>query len=247
MTNASVLRHQAGSTMVLALLLGLLLGLSPAATSTLAQAPTSPAPLEEHPLPVAAARPFAIATGADGALWFTSQLNVIWRLAADGRFSQYPVPTPDSQPGYIIAGPDGALWFTERRANKIGRITTDGRITEYPVASAGPGIVVGRDGALWFTRFNDNRLGRITTGGQVSEYAIPTPDSRPLLLAVGPDGSVWFTEQMGNKIGRLRVAGPGMPGTGAGGLTHVPAPASLVLAVALGVLLWATSRGRGDR
>ena len=72
------------------------------------------------------AGPSAIATGPDGALWFTETVaNKIGRLTAGANpalTNEFVIPTPNSQPGGITLGADGALWFTEFAANKIGRI-----------------------------------------------------------------------------------------------------------------------------
>src|ERR1700733_12776761 len=74
--------------------------------------------------------PWAIATGPDGALWFTElQANKIGRITTAGPITEFAAPTASSGPRSIVAGPDGALWFTEEAADKIGRITTSGTIS----------------------------------------------------------------------------------------------------------------------
>ncbi len=155
--------------------------------------------------------PWEIATGPDGALWFTeNNANKIGRITTAGALTEYPVPTLNSGPLGIAAGPDGALWFTEEAASKIGRITTAGAISEYPLPTSGGqtgGIAAGPDGALWFTEQNANQIGRITTAGGITEYLIPTANSHPLSIAAGPDGALWFTEEIGNQIGRITTAG----------------------------------------
>jgi streptogramin lyase len=67
--------------------------------------------------------PVGIASGADGALWFTGyDTTAIGRLTTDGVLSKIDVPTYASIPYHIAAGPDGSLWFTEQEGNKIGQI-----------------------------------------------------------------------------------------------------------------------------
>src|SRR4051794_7743082 len=62
----------------------------------------------------AGARPFAIATGPDGALWFTDPaLGGIGRISTDGTATEFP--TVGSRPFWITPGPDDNLWFTERQ------------------------------------------------------------------------------------------------------------------------------------
>src|ERR1700683_4897618 len=82
------------------------------ATSTLAlaQAPT----FTEYPIPTASSGPIAIATGPDGALWFTEfYTNKIGRVTTAAAFTEYPIPTPSSGPTAIAAGADNAVWFIE--------------------------------------------------------------------------------------------------------------------------------------
>jgi virginiamycin B lyase len=154
--------------------------------------------------------PIAIASGPDGALWFTDWAGNIGRITTAGAISSYPIPTSISEPFGIAPGPDGALWFTESNGNKIGRITTAGAITEYLIPTSlatAEDITVGPDSALWFTETGANKIGRITTAGAISEYPIPTFGSEPLRITLGPDGALWFTEGQGNKIGRITTVG----------------------------------------
>jgi len=146
--------------------------------------------------------PFWIASGPDGALWFTDyDANYIGRITTSGSFTEYAVPTANSGPAIITAGPDGALWFTENGGDKIGRITTAGAFTEYPLATPGAapfGIVTGPDGALWFVEQFGDRIGRITTSGVITEF--PGAGNKPELITSGADRHLWFTVINGNAI-----------------------------------------------
>jgi streptogramin lyase len=179
--------------------------------------------------------PQEIATGPDGALWFTEPgNNKIGRITTAGVTTEFSL-TPGGRPFDITAGRDGALWFTE--SGSIGRITTTGVITEYSIPSglSAEFITAGSDGALWFTvagsiisfvttgadsalSFTEagdipstlSRIGRITTAGVVTEYPIVTGNSHLQGITAGPDGAVWFTVA-GNdgvgRIGRITTAG----------------------------------------
>jgi streptogramin lyase len=157
--------------------------------------------------------PMAIATGSDGALWFTELDNfAIGRVNTAGSVTnQYPLST-NSGPQGISAGPDGALWFTNgldgcpggcvndvssSTGNSIGRITTAGAITQFtiPTANSNPEeITTGPDGALWFAESRGNKIGRITTAGAFTEFVIPILQAYPFGITLGPDGALWFTE-----------------------------------------------------
>lgn len=84
-------------------------------TSTLmAQAP--PATFARYRLPSPG---FGIATGPDGALWFTAySTQRIGRITTAGVIAEYGT---SRDPYSIVAGPDGALWFTEDRPSGIER------------------------------------------------------------------------------------------------------------------------------
>jgi virginiamycin B lyase len=175
---------------------------------------TATGSITEYPLPGPSFghNPYGIATGSDGALWFTeSATSQIGRISTSGDITEYPLPTPNAWPYRITAGPDGALWFTESQGNKIGRITTSGVVTEYPVkgltSSSDPtDIVGGPDGALWFTNLNSRWVGRISVQGDVTTYPIPTACS-PLGITAGPDKALWFACATGDMIGRITTAG----------------------------------------
>jgi hypothetical protein len=122
----------------------------------------------------------AIATGPDGALWFTAVslinnlLSSINRISTVGTITGY---LESGSPYWISSGPDGALWFVGSLG--IGRITTSGTITQVG-AQISPGslgtIAAGPDGALWFTEFDGNKIGRLSVPASTS----------PLLAAVLP-------------------------------------------------------------
>ena len=89
-------------------------------------------------VPTKGASPLGIASGADGAIWFTElSKNKIGRLSS-GSFIEYKVPTLASHPNAIVAGPAGigaAMWFTEYRGNNIGAIAVT---TPTPTPSPPP-------------------------------------------------------------------------------------------------------------
>jgi virginiamycin B lyase len=174
-----------------------------------AVAPAQQVVFVSYVVPAANTVATGIATGPDGALWFTAWPgNAILRITTSGVATSYPVPTAKSQPQSITAGPDGALWFTEQAGNQIGRITTAGAITEFPIPTPNSqpnGITAGRDGALWFTEWNGNRIGRITTAGAIAEFPLPPGRNGPGAIVAGSDGALWFAR--GVEIGRITTAG----------------------------------------
>jgi streptogramin lyase len=104
--------------------------------------------------------PSGIASGPDGAVWFTNAEanSSIGRITPEGVVTSFTDPAMSTYPGMaygISAGLPGeqALWFTEYYKGTIGRITTAGEIERYTEASIErPRIITpGPDGAMWFT------------------------------------------------------------------------------------------------
>ncbi|MEU7038521.1 hypothetical protein ABZ958_33310 [Streptomyces sp. NPDC046237] len=65
-------------------------------------------------MPTPECGPFGIATGDDGALWFTeTAADRIGRISTSGEITEFPLPDRAGRPHAIAPGADGALWFTE--------------------------------------------------------------------------------------------------------------------------------------
>ncbi len=159
--------------------------------------------------------PDAIATGPDGALWFTEETsNKIGRITPSGSITEFSLPAPNSGPGAITKGPDGNIWFTETtdaNGSKIGRITTSGTVTEYTVPPSDSyleGITTGPDGNIWFTDGRKGTIGRITPAGAITEY--PNIAETPDAITTGPDGNLWVTDLQG-RVWRITVQGQATP------------------------------------
>ena len=176
------------------------------------QITTGGPPYVEYTLPNKSARPYDIALGSDGNMWFTDRgTNTVWRVKRLNKkpfveFTQYLL-TGNAQPGTIANGPDGALWFTETGTNSIGRLPVSGSpLTEYRVPTAGSqpaGIVAANDGNLWFIEQHAKKLGRMAINGNViAEYPLNNTQN-PDQLVQGVDGNFYFTDPIGNKIGQF--------------------------------------------
>lgn len=135
-----------------------------------------------------------IATGTDGALWFTEpDTGSIGRITTTGTVSVFPLPARHTRPQQITVGADHSLWFTESDA--IGRITLDGVVTEYtppftPFATSPVSITAGPDGNIWYTQ-SVSMVGRLTPDGGFTDF--DTHYDHLTGITGGPDGNVWFT------------------------------------------------------
>jgi len=115
---------------------------------------------------VTSTSPQGIASGPDGALWFTEAgANSIGRITTAGATSSYP--TFDADPLAITSGPGERLWFTDSYSNNVGRITTAGSVANYPAppplfGTAGTtGMSKGPDGSIWFTESGTGVIGQV--------------------------------------------------------------------------------------
>jgi virginiamycin B lyase len=152
-----------------------------------------------------------IATGPDGALWFTlNGINAIGRIdPVTKAMTKYPLPTPGALPLIIQPGPGNTMVFGETLGNRIGTIdVTTKAIREYPVqtpASFTQGVTTAPDGTIWFTETIGQKIGTINpVTGAVREIPIPAITGGGLLgtgllplpgpIRLGSNGKVYFTE-----------------------------------------------------
>jgi virginiamycin B lyase len=175
----------------------------------------TPFPLSDPAFPELTIRPYGIATGGDGGVWFTTPDPSNASDAAVGRLDPtsgvtelFPLDDPTKLMGYMTADRAGRLWFTTPFGNTIGRIDpSSGQIVEFeiPTASSKPlGITFADDGSLWFTENMADNIGRYDpASGTFTEYPLETQGSVPFDIVEGPDGKIYFTELGTGKIGQL--------------------------------------------
>jgi poly(3-hydroxybutyrate) depolymerase/streptogramin lyase len=122
-------------------------------------------PVPALTLPSRLANIDALATGPDGALWFTDYgTSQIGELPPGGKPRLFPDPASYAGLSDITRGPDGAMWYTEQ-AGLIGRITVRGVITQLALPGAGTnpnGIAAGPRRTLWVTETGTGTIVRIT-------------------------------------------------------------------------------------
>jgi len=90
--------------------------------------------IREWDVPTKGAHPHDPAVGADGALWFTEQMqNKIGRVdPATGEFKEFPLKVTYSGPHGLVADREGNIWFTGNFAHYIGKLDPKtGAVTEY--------------------------------------------------------------------------------------------------------------------
>jgi virginiamycin B lyase len=171
----------------------------------------------------------SIATGSDGALWFTA-LDRVGRLVPEGEMTLFPVARAE-QLAPIIAGPDGALWTTDV-VPAIWRITTSGSIRRFdlPTRFGASDLAFAGDGGLWFTSQGSPLVGRRDPSGRITTFRIAPDDSGEAeSIAAGPDGAMWFTTSLAvNRITRngeitvLEIPDAGREGRFPSGIATAP-------------------------
>jgi virginiamycin B lyase len=196
---------------------------SPSTTSLIRIDPdtgdVTPFPLSDPAFPDISPKPYGLAAGGDGAVWFTTpdvnsgggagMTAAIGRLdPATGETQLFPLSDPTKLMGYMTADVAGRLWFTTPTGNTIGRIDpSSGQIVEFqiPTPDSHPiGITFASDGSLWFTEASSDNIGRYDpASGQFTEYPLDTLGSVPFDIVQGEDGMIYFTETGIGKIGKL--------------------------------------------
>ena len=176
----------------------------------------------EYPLP-AGVGAHDVAPAADGAVWFTAQMQgALGRLdPATGHVELLPLGK-DSAPHGVIVGPDGATWVTDGGSNAILRVDgTTRAISRFPLPSGRNyanlnTAVLDPAGILWFT-------------GQDGVYGRLEPKSGAMKLWEAPRGpgpygitrtaaGVFFASLAGNYLGRID------PATGTATVLEPPTP-----------------------
>lgn len=174
-------------------------------------------------LPAGYGRPWHIAAGPDGALWFTvseyedipGAMGAIGRITTGGAITMYPLDQTRNV-SKITVGPDGALWATAPNTDEIVRITTQGAISYFPAKvdiGDDAGIVTGADGNLWYTtgmlrHGQTSSVVRMDRSGKVLDVFSGEKVKSPMAVVAGKDGNIWFSSAVrGGTIGRIQMDG----------------------------------------
>jgi streptogramin lyase len=160
-------------------------------------------------------RPFRIAPGPDGNVWFTNtDADMVGKVTPGGTITEYPIGD-GKFPYDIVAGRDGNLWFTENINDKTGAVSTGGTLVhEYyapGVDSRPTGITVAPNGEIWWVDGGagtdpESDVSRLTRSGEVINYSLAQCACSGIGITTGPDGNLWAVEELG-------VADEESPGT----------------------------------
>jgi len=165
--------------------------------------------IQEFPVLTPASRPFGIAAGSDGNLWFTeSAADKIGRITPGGVITEFPLPV-GSHPAAITKGPDGNMWFVETGFSEIGRITPTGVLTQFLLLNAGTNvqaITTGADGNIWVSEGPTNLIARMTTAGFITLFQAFAAQV-PVGITAGPQGDLWYAASNAPTIARITTAG----------------------------------------
>jgi streptogramin lyase len=162
----------------------------------------------EYGIP-AESKPWDIAQGPNGTLWFTDQgSNEIGSITTAGAVKEYSLPLKTViGPRGITEGPEGNMWFANGR---VGKITASGEVTEYavPNGSEAFSITPGPEGYLWFTDWGTSKISKMSPSGViVAEYSMSNPYDRPEGIVLGPEGDFWFTSYYSGDTSEVSTIG----------------------------------------
>ena len=167
--------------------------------------------IREWQVPTKGAHPHDPAVGADGALWFTEQLqNKIGRVdPKTGAFKEYSLKIEDSGPHGLVADSSGNIWFTGNAKGYIGKLDPkSGAVTEYKMpnekAEDPHTAVFDQSGIMWFTVQVGNFVGRLDPrSGKIDLKMPPTANSHPYGIAVNSKDVPFFCEFNTNKMAKI--------------------------------------------
>jgi virginiamycin B lyase len=167
--------------------------------------------IREWDVPTKGAHPHDPAVGADGALWFTEQMqNKIGRVdPSTGAFKEYPLKVENSGPHGLVADREGNIWFTGNFAHYIGKLNPKtGVVTEYNMPDAKAEdphtAVFDANGILWFTVQAGNFVGRLDPkSGKVELQKVPTANAHPYGIQMDSHGTPFFCEFFTNKLASI--------------------------------------------
>jgi streptogramin lyase len=151
----------------------------------------------------------AIATGADGNIWFAeSAKNAVGRLnVTSDAITEFSIPGASAGTLMrVTRGPDDNVWFAFQAT--LGRITAAEAVEEFnlPDGTAPINFMTAvADGSLWATDTVHGLLWRTVltpSGLTATKFTIHQFDGL-LYITPGPDGYLWFTEQNLDAIGRI--------------------------------------------
>ena len=155
--------------------------------------------------------PTAVATAADGTVWFTIDFAAAIGVFRNGRIEKVAKGKQNFEPLGLATDGQGGAWYTDGPERVITRVGADGVLTTHPlttpVAKLGR-LAVAPDGGVWFaeetafslTRLKDGVFTRHEVGGRLAAV--------PFGVAVGADGTVWGTLPGVNRLVRLPPGGP---------------------------------------
>lgn len=152
--------------------------------------------------------PVAIATGADGNVWFAEVTqNAVGRLnVTTGAITEFAIRGAMSNLMRVARGPDDNIWFAFGAT--IGRITAEETVEEFVMPDTSTVVnfmTAAPDGSLWATDFSHGWLWRVVltpTGMAASKFHTHTGDGLTFITP-GSDGNLWFAEYSSAAIGRI--------------------------------------------
>src|SRR5947207_8042321 len=171
--------------------------------------------IAELDVPTPNARPYSVAAGSDGAIWFTMPgAQSIGRIAADRTMTGFGTLTP---PQLITAAPNGTFWFTGNGSNSIGVIDSTGAVSQI-TSSFTPRAIAAAGTSMWVTT-SFGRLQQYNTASRTLTRTLSVPESDGPAVVLGAitvasDNAVWFADLRPGapRLGRLTFqTEPGLP------------------------------------
>lgn len=162
------------------------------------------------PFSVSPYQPYAICSGSDGRLWFTTSDVYVGAMTTAGVVSTYSTPALSGQ-GPIVAGPDGNLWILYGYVGvytDIAQVDTSGTVLNTWNLTTGLGsLCVGADGNLYGTSPTTNVLVRITMSGVQTALTVTGAVAFGQAICSAADGNLMIPRYVLSSVYEVDLTG----------------------------------------
>jgi virginiamycin B lyase len=163
----------------------------------------------EFPMLVKTDIPTAIATAANGTVWFTIEFSDAIGIFHNGKIDRIPKGARNLEPLGLAADGAGGAWYTDTQMRAISQISSDGAVRSFPLPT--PIVRLGRlgvasDGAVWFADITTASVTRLKDGVFI-RHNVGSFGATPYGIAVDTDDAVWTTLQGADQLAYISTNG----------------------------------------
>jgi len=169
-----------------------------------------------HVSPTPQSRPFGLAEGPDGAIWFAQLTGgKVGRIdALTGGISEFAPDPPLRTAETLAFGPLGGLWVSEHaEAGGVARLETAlgtfSRASAPDAAALPNSVSFDRHRNAWFAQHTVDALAVLDpASGELVEVPLPTARSQAQFTAADGEGRIWYAAPGAARVGHASISAP---------------------------------------